>query len=224
MANSNDRYVLFTVEAEELISYQIVHLTGTVKLVELTLSDAHVPNVFLSAAMVADKQVHMDTKQVIVPPTKHFLTVDVKPDRAQYQPREDGTLLVTARDHEGKPVAAEVAVGLVDESVYYIQSDYAGDPKQFFFGTKRPQRTQTQSTFNQKSYAKLVEWEEDAVKMVLEQSDALARDEQKKREWADGESDKAGLKELRKASDGIDRMELEQAAAAAGGLQTGCAG
>ena len=35
VANSNDRYVLFTVEAEELISYQIVHLTGTVKLVEL---------------------------------------------------------------------------------------------------------------------------------------------------------------------------------------------
>ena len=111
VANSNDRYVLFTVEAEELISHQVVHLTGTVKLVELTLSDAHVPNVFLSAAMVADKQVHMDTKQVIVPPTKHFLTVDVKPDRTQYQPREDGTLLVTARDHEGKPVAAEVAVG-----------------------------------------------------------------------------------------------------------------
>ncbi len=221
VANSNDRYVLFTVEADELISHQVVHLTGTVKLVELQLSDAHVPNVFLSAAMVADKQVHMDTKQVIVPPTKHFLTVDVKPDRTQYQPREEGTLLVTARDHEGKPVAAEVAVGLVDESVYYIQSDYAGDPRKFYFGTKRQQRTQTQSTFNQKSYAKLVEWEEDGVKMVLEQSDALARDDAKKRNWA-FESDKGGLQELRKAgqsialdsdSDGV----LDQAAGFGGG-------
>ncbi|NBV22913.1 MAG: alpha-2-macroglobulin [Proteobacteria bacterium] len=218
VANSNDRYVLFTVEADELISYQVVHLTGTVKLVELALSDAHVPNVFLSAAMVADKQIHQDTKQVIVPPTKHFLTVDVKPDRPQYQPREDGTLLVTTRDHEDKPVAAEVAVGLVDESVYYIQSDYAGDPRKFYFGTKRQQRTQMQSTFNQKSYTKLVEWEEDGVKMVLEQSDALARDEQKKRQWGfDGESDKSGLKELRKAGDSLDRMELEQAAAGFGG-------
>ena len=216
VANSNDRYVLFTVEADELISHQVVHLTGTVKLVELQLSDAHVPNVFLSAAMVADKQVHMDTKQVIVPPTKHFLTVDVKPDRAQYQPREDGTLLVTTRDHEGKPVAAEVAVGLVDESVYYIQSDYAGDPRKFFFGTKRQQRTQTQSTFNQKSYAKLVEWEEDGVKMVLEQSDALARDDAKKRNWA-FESDKGGLQELRKAGEMKDGLEMEQAAGGFGG-------
>ena len=212
VANSNDRYVLFTVEAEELISYQVVHLTGTVKLVELTLSDAHVPNVFLSAAMVADKQVHMDTKQVIVPPTKHFLTVDVKPDRAQYQPREDGTLLVTARDHEGKPVAAEVAVGLVDESVYYIQSDYAGDPKQFFFGTKRQQRTQTQSTFNQKSYAKLVEWEEDGVKMVLEQSDAQARKDSRRN--AEFESDKNELQELRKAGE----LSYRETAGFAGGM------
>jgi uncharacterized protein YfaS (alpha-2-macroglobulin family) len=212
VANSNDRYVLFTVEAEELISHQVVHLTGTVKLVELSLSDSHVPNVFLSAAMVADKQVHMDTKQVIVPPTKHFLTVDVKPDRAQYQPREDGTLLVTARDHEGKPVAAEVAVGLVDESVYYIQSDYAGDPRQFYFGTKRQQRTQTQSTFNQKSYAKLVEWEEDGVKMVLELSDAEARRDRQKNKAFEGESDKSELQELRKSS-----MEREELAAGFGG-------
>ena len=206
VANSNDRYVLFTVEADELISHQVVHLTGTVKLVELQLSDAHVPNVFLSAAMVADKQVHMDTKQVIVPPTKHFLTVDVKPDRAQYQPREEGTLLVTTRDHEGKPVAAEVAVGLVDESVYYIQSDYAGDPRQFYFGTKRQQRTQTQSTFNQKSYAKLVEWEEDGVKMVLELSDALGRADRQNNLAFEGESDKDGqLPEKRKA--GMPREE-----------------
>jgi alpha-2-macroglobulin len=217
VANSNDRYVLFTVEAEELISHQVVHLTGTVKLVELALSDAHVPNVFLSAAMVADKQVHMDTKQVIVPPTKHFLTVDVKPDRAQYQPREDGTLLVTARDHEGKPVAAEVAVGLVDESVYYIQSDYAGDPRQFYFGTKRQQRTQTQSTFNQKSYAKLVEWEEDGVKMVLEQDEALARDMQKK-QWAFEGRDKAEREELRKEAMPMDGVPAERQA---GGLAGG---
>jgi len=217
VANSNDRYVLFTVEADELISHQVVHLTGTVKLVELQLSDAHVPNVFLSAAMVADKQIHSDTKQVIVPPTKHFLTVDVKPDRAQYQPREDGALLVTARDHEGKPVAAEVAVGLVDESVYYIQSDYAGDPRQFYFGTKRQQRTQTQSTFNQKSYAKLVEWEEDGRKMLVEkeQADALA-DAQKNRLF-EGESDKGGLQELRKA-ELSDRMELQTSAGFAGGM------
>ncbi len=42
------------------------------------------------------------------------------------------------------------------ESVFDIQSDYAGDPRQFYFGTKRQYAIQTQSTMNQKSYARLV--------------------------------------------------------------------
>ncbi|HEY6170086.1 MAG TPA: alpha-2-macroglobulin family protein, partial [Verrucomicrobiae bacterium] len=156
-----DRYVLFTTEAEDLMSYQLVHLDGTVKLVELDIAEQHVPNVFLSAAMVSDRQFFTDTKQVIVPPTKNFLTIDLKPDRPQYQPREDGTFIVTTRNHEGKPVSAEVSFGLVDESVFYIQSDYAGDPRQFFYGTKRPHQIQLQATMNWKSYAKLLKGEKD---------------------------------------------------------------
>src|SRR6185503_15538388 len=72
-------------------------------------------------------------------------------------PREDGTLVITTKNDQGRPVSAEVSLGLVDEAVYYIQNDYAGDPRQFYFGTKRPQLIHTQSTFQQKSYAKLVE-------------------------------------------------------------------
>ena len=99
----------------------------------------------------------MDTKQVIVPPVKQFLQVDVKADRDEYQPREEGTLTVTTRDQNGRGVAAEVALGLIDESVFYIQSDYAGDPRQFYYGTKRTPRVQTQSTLQQKAYTQLVE-------------------------------------------------------------------
>jgi len=156
VANSPDRYVLFTVEGEDLYHYRLVHLTGTVKLVDLFVDEKYVPNIFLTATLVSDRQIFTDTKQVIVPPTKHFLTVDVKSDRAQYQPREEGTLTVTTKNDEGQPVPAEVALSLVDESVFYIQSEYAGDPRQFFYGTKRGQQVQTQSTMNQKVYAKLV--------------------------------------------------------------------
>ncbi|HSH93444.1 MAG TPA: alpha-2-macroglobulin family protein [Roseimicrobium sp.] len=157
---TNDRYVLFSTEGEDLYSYQLVHVTGTVKLVELPITEQHVPNFTLGAAMISDRQIFTDTKPIIVPPTKNFLTVDVKPERPQYQPREEGIWTVTTKDHEGKPVAAEVALSVVDESVFYIQSDYAGDPRQFYYGTKREHRIGTQSTFNQKSYAKLIEGED----------------------------------------------------------------
>ncbi|MDB6022442.1 MAG: Large extracellular alpha-helical protein, partial [Pedosphaera sp.] len=158
---TNDRYVLFTAEGEDLYSYQLVHVTGTVKLVELPIEEKHVPNIFLNAALVSDRQIFTDSKQVIVPPTKNFLNVQVKSDREQYQPHETGTFTITTRDDNDQPISAEVAFGLVDESVYYIQSDYAGDPRQFYFSDKRSQQVQTGSTFNQKNYAKLVVGEGD---------------------------------------------------------------
>lgn len=154
---SSDRYVLFSVEGDDLFSYQLVHVTGTAKLIELPIEERHVPNVYLSAVMTADASWFMDAKQIVVPPVKHFLTVAVNADREQYQPREEGTLSISAKDVDGRPVSAEIALGLVDESVKYIQQDYATDPRQFYYGVKRQHAVQTSSTLSQKTYARLVE-------------------------------------------------------------------
>jgi uncharacterized protein YfaS (alpha-2-macroglobulin family) len=159
MAPTNDRYVLFSVEGDDLYSYQLVHMEGPVKLLKLDITEKHIPNLFLNAVMVSDRQMFQDTKQVIVPPVKNFLEVKVESDKESYQPQEEGILTVTTLDHDGKPVSAEVALGLVDASIFYIQSDLAPDPRQFFFGQKRVRRPQTQSTFQLKHYLKLVEGE-----------------------------------------------------------------
>lgn len=154
---SSDRHVLFSVEGDDLFSYQVVHVTGTAKLIEVPIEEKHVPNVYLTAVMTADASWFGDTKQVVVPPVKNFLTVAVNADREQYQPREEGTLSISAKDVDGRPVSAEIALGLVDESVKYIQNDYAGDPRQFYYGAKRQHSVYTSSTLMQKPYARLVE-------------------------------------------------------------------
>ncbi|MEW5978379.1 MAG: alpha-2-macroglobulin family protein [Acidobacteriota bacterium] len=154
---TQDRYVLFTAEAEDFLSYQLVHVTGTVKMVEMKIGDQHVPNFFLAGAMVSDRQFFQERRQVVVPPVRNFLKVELKSDRFQYQPREEGTLTITTTDDKGEPVAAEVALGVADAAVTYIQEDYAGDPRQFFFSRKRQASVQTQSTLNVKSYAMLLE-------------------------------------------------------------------
>jgi uncharacterized protein YfaS (alpha-2-macroglobulin family)/tetratricopeptide (TPR) repeat protein len=152
-----DRYVLFSVEGEDLFSYQVVHVTGNTKLIEVPIEEKHIPNVYLNALMISDAESYSDTKQVVVPPVERFLDVAVKADREQYQPREEGTLNISAKDAYGRPVSAEIALGLVDESVKYIQQDYAGDPRQFYYGTKRQHTVATQTTLDQKGYARLVE-------------------------------------------------------------------
>ena len=154
---TNDRYVLFSVEGEDLFSYKVVHVEGTTKLIELPIEEKYVPNIYLAAVMISDASSFEAIKQVVVPPVERFLSVAVKADREQYQPRAEGTLAITAKDANGRPVAAEIALGLIDESVQYIQQDYAGDPRQFYYGQKRAHLVQTQTTLSQKTYAQLVE-------------------------------------------------------------------
>jgi uncharacterized protein YfaS (alpha-2-macroglobulin family) len=152
-----DKYVLFSVEADDIYSYRLVHVEGNTKLLEIPIEEQHVPNIFLNAAMVSNGNLFIDTKQVVVPPVQQFLSVAVKPEREQYQPREEGTFSITTTDANGRPVSAEVALGLIDQSVSYIQSDYAGDPRQFYYGSKRGQNVYTSSTFNHKAYSQLVD-------------------------------------------------------------------
>ena len=158
-SHTSDRWVLLSVEAEDLYSYQVVHLEGTVKLVQIDIEDQHVPNVFLRAFMVSDAQIHEDTKQLIVPPSQNAIQVEIVANQDEYLPRKKGQMTLITRDEHGNPVSAEVAFGVVDDSVYAIQDDYASDPLRFFFGRKRSLQVQTQSTFQQKRYLRL---EEDA--------------------------------------------------------------
>jgi uncharacterized protein YfaS (alpha-2-macroglobulin family) len=153
---ASGQYVLFSIAGDDLYSYQLVHLTGTVKLLQLDIEEKHVPNIFLHADMIRDKQFYQNVKQVVVPPLKNFLNVTVESDQDQYQPQDKGIITVTAMDNDGQPVKTEVSIGLVDESVYQIQSELSGDPRKFFFGSKRQNATQTRSTFQQKRYIKLV--------------------------------------------------------------------
>ena len=155
--STSNRYILFSLEGEDLYSYQLVHVTGTAKLIQVPIEARHVPNLFLSAAMVSDRQIFVDTKEVIVPPVEQFLNIAVETDREEYEPRQEGRITITTTDSQGHPVSAEIAVGTVDESVYAIQAEYAADLRQFFYGRKRQRLVQTTSSFQLKSYARLVE-------------------------------------------------------------------
>ncbi|MDA2926676.1 MG2 domain-containing protein, partial [Acidobacteria bacterium AH-259-G07] len=177
--STGNRYILFSLEAEDLYSYQLVHVTGTAKLLEVPIQEKHVPNFFLSALMVSDGQIFMDIKEVIVPPVEHFLQVEIQTDKEEYEPRQKGKITILTTDRHGNPVSAEVAVGMVDESVYAIQAEYASDPRQFFFGRKHQRWVQTSSSFQQRSYARLVKGPEDSlidVRVQQGRDDAVARE------------------------------------------------
>ncbi len=182
---TSNRWVLFSVDAESILDYRLVHVEGTVKLIEIPIEEKHVPNAYLNAASVADLALSVDQKEIVVPPLRNVVDVSVKPDREQYQPREEGTLTVTTRDADGKPLSAEIGLGFVDDSVYAIQSDFAGDPRQFFFGTKRSANVQTSASVQQGRYAKFILDDGKVVdeRMVDQLADERAKNEIDKDRW-----------------------------------------
>ncbi len=105
--------------------------------VSIPIDKSKVPNFFLGAALVQDYEVFQAQTEVIVPPTRQLLTLDVKGDKATYKPGETGTFHIRARDWSGQPARAEVSLALVDASLFYIQADTTPDARSFFYGDRR---------------------------------------------------------------------------------------
>ncbi len=153
---TSNRWVFVAIEGQKLHSYQVVHVAGTAKLITIDVTDAHVPNAWISAVTCAAGDMQADMKEFIVPPTQQFLDVTVASDRDPVRPGTKATLDVTVKNAAGEPVQVELALGLVDEAVASIQSDYARDIRQFFYGDKKPYLVQTHSSFGQRSFRRYV--------------------------------------------------------------------
>ena len=82
--------VLFTQEANgQITKRQIVSIPGQSVEVNIPLDKTKVPNFFLGAALVQDFEVFQAQTEVLVPPTRQLLTLEVKGDKATYPERRD---------------------------------------------------------------------------------------------------------------------------------------
>lgn len=156
VADNPDSWLLFSIEADEIFEADVEHLEGTVKVVEFKVTEAFLPNVYLNVLSAENHQVKMNNLQLIIPPEEKYLNVKILSDKENYKPQEKGIFDVEVTDKNGEPVAGEVSLGVVDSSVYYIQSEYVQDIRQFFYGQKRPLSVQTQTSYQQRRYQKLV--------------------------------------------------------------------
>jgi uncharacterized protein YfaS (alpha-2-macroglobulin family) len=154
---ANNRHVLLTTEGTDLHSVDVVHVSGNVKLLQIPIEDAHLPNFYINAMLPFDGSIQQNMVEVTVPPTEQYINVSVQPDREAYQPGDEATLNITTTDQDGRPVSAEVALATVDSSVFYIQPMINGDPRAFFFGDRQHLRVNTSTMEQWHRFVKLVE-------------------------------------------------------------------
>ncbi len=129
-----DAEVWLTLEGRKVFGSQVVRLRNGVGVVELPAEWQYAPNAYVCANLVNRKTLIRVQKLFRVTPQGKILQVEVVPDKERYLPDEEATYTIRTRDDEGKPVSAEVALGVVDEAIYAIVPDYTPDIRRFFWG------------------------------------------------------------------------------------------
>lgn len=126
--------LLVTVEGPSLSAARLVRLHGTSTYFTLPVTRDYQPNAYVDACAVDGKQFMSAERSLNVLPEDKFLQVAVQTDKPRYQPGDTATYTITTRDAAGRPVAADVSLGIVDEAIYAIAPDLTPDIRGFFHG------------------------------------------------------------------------------------------
>lgn len=138
------------VESGVLLEYEILKFDGKSRIIEVPITERHVPNFFIEATTVGQGTLHQELRQLYVPPQKSTMKVSVKAPKEVYAPGEETTLQVRTTDGDGNPVAADVAVSVFDSAVLYIQSDTTPDIRARFWARLRHHSLASSSNLDQK--------------------------------------------------------------------------
>ena len=149
MVNSNfeNASVLYFVSAgAKTLSKDVVRLDGKTMVFRIPIVESMCPNIHIYAYMVHDGQVFGIHHELLVPPTRNLLNVEMAFDKESYKPGEEGQLNLKVSDHDGNPVEATVAVKCYDASLLYIQQDQTTDIRRHFYGSRQRARSWTGNT------------------------------------------------------------------------------
>ena len=102
--------------------------------VRLRVSEEMAPNMTFSAAMVRQGEYVFQNAGLVVAHPR--VDIDIQSDKPVYQPGETARLNFTTR-LQGKPVAAQLTVGVVDEMIYVLQPELAPDLEEFLHHVRR---------------------------------------------------------------------------------------
>ena len=126
---------------------RVLRLQGKSIEQDITVAQKDMPNFFIEAVTVADGGVHSEVREVIVPPEKRVLNVEVQPSQKEYLPGQKATMKVKLTDFFGKPFVGSTVLSLYDKSVEYIAGgSNVPEIREFFWKWRRHHQPQTESS------------------------------------------------------------------------------
>lgn len=136
-------HLLVTTELAEVLTVREIDSSGRSIVIDVPIDRKYEPNVYLDVSFVKDNDMYNQSQLIAVPATDKMLKLDIIPNKSEFKPREAASYTIMARNEDGSPAAnAEISLGIVDEAIYSIQAETAGNIKRDFYG-KRYDEVQT---------------------------------------------------------------------------------
>jgi uncharacterized protein YfaS (alpha-2-macroglobulin family) len=126
---------------------KVLRLKGKSVEEEIAVVQKDMPNFFVEAVTVAGGRVHSEVREVVVPPEKRVLNVEVLPSATEYKPGQKATVKVKLTDFFGKPFVGSLALSVYDRSVEYISGgSNVPEIRAFFWSWRRQHYPHTESS------------------------------------------------------------------------------
>jgi uncharacterized protein YfaS (alpha-2-macroglobulin family) len=127
VSEASDFYALVLVEGETLLKRETIHAKGRTLSFDLPITPQAMPNLTVTVLFLKDSTLYQATKTLQVPPAQQRLQVQIAPAKEIFEPQQSAGYDIFTRDAAGKPVSADVTVGVVDEAIYSLYPDTSGD-------------------------------------------------------------------------------------------------
>ena len=147
--NRNDSVVLLFVRPSNgvYLPPKMLRLKGKSIAEEIAVVQKDMPNFFVEAVTVANGGVHTEVREVVVPPEKRVLNVDVQPSQKEYLPGQKATVKVKLTDFFGKPFVGSTVLSIYDKSVEYISGgSNIPEIREFFWKWRRHHTPYTETS------------------------------------------------------------------------------
>ncbi len=128
--------VLLSVRGSE--DRRLLRLEGHSQVIEIPVTLADMPNFFVEAMTISGARIHTQVREVIVPPAKRVLNVEVLPSAEKFKPGEKGKVKIRVTGENGEPVKGDCVLTIYDKSLEYISGgSNVGEIRAFFWKWRR---------------------------------------------------------------------------------------
>jgi uncharacterized protein YfaS (alpha-2-macroglobulin family) len=99
---------------------KLIRMSGKSVVEEIEVTKKDMPNFFVEAFTIFNGKLYSELREIVVPPEKRVLNLEVIPSKESYKPGEKAKVMVKLTDFFGKPFFGSIVLTIYDKAVEYI--------------------------------------------------------------------------------------------------------